>query len=398
MNDQSPGWVWNLMQRLRRDENLSLTPADADTLFQAAASGFGTKSRTQLGELCCTLWAKSPREREVVTRYFLSLAPAEFTRETPEPPSIKPPSGSEGDRGNFPPLGADIATQQITEPNPTVLPDKAVSSRRERGPSSLPPPLVIPAPLLSGGNENVKERALRLTLNYNMDARKLTQTGRRLRQPIRDSYLSEPDVPATIRAVCRSGGMPTPLVMRPRLRNAARLVLFVDTSKEMTPFLGLCRLVRDALLASGPSGWLQTWYFNEVPTPDCLGSVPFGTSPAQINAALQKIPPLRTGSFYTTPTRSGAVPTAEVLNGVSGATVLVLSEGGAFRPDNSEQRLVDTFAFLNALRAHRVRRTLWLSPLPPYRWNNETMKAVQRHMTVLPLSGEGVRAALGGTK
>src|SRR5438874_743648 len=64
--------LWTLFDQLRR-RRFPLGPDDYRDLWRALDAGFGWGSPRALRTLCCTLWAKSSRDREVVTALFDQL-------------------------------------------------------------------------------------------------------------------------------------------------------------------------------------------------------------------------------------------------------------------------------------------------------------------------------------
>ncbi len=62
-------FIWKLFGQLRR-RGFPLCPQDYEALRRAIGAGFGCASRIALRDLCCTLWAKSLREQEVVSALF----------------------------------------------------------------------------------------------------------------------------------------------------------------------------------------------------------------------------------------------------------------------------------------------------------------------------------------
>src|ERR1700753_822367 len=65
--------VWDLFDKLRRRHRFPLSAADYDALRGALRAGFGWQSKRALCRLCCTLWAKSKREENVVVSLFEQL-------------------------------------------------------------------------------------------------------------------------------------------------------------------------------------------------------------------------------------------------------------------------------------------------------------------------------------
>ncbi|GAA6618620.1 hypothetical protein [Scytonema sp. NUACC26] len=58
-----------------REAGFSLGLAEYHLLLQAVHAGFGTRDRSALAQLCCALWVKSEREKQIFQDYFDQLIP-----------------------------------------------------------------------------------------------------------------------------------------------------------------------------------------------------------------------------------------------------------------------------------------------------------------------------------
>ncbi|BAY13984.1 hypothetical protein [Calothrix sp. NIES-2098] len=58
-----------------REAGLPLGLAEYHLLLQAVHAGFGTHDRTALAQLCCALWVKSEREKQIFQDYFDQIIP-----------------------------------------------------------------------------------------------------------------------------------------------------------------------------------------------------------------------------------------------------------------------------------------------------------------------------------
>ena len=137
-------FLWLLFQQLRR-RHFPLGPDDYDALRQAIRAGFGWRSRRDLCNLCCRLWAKSRPERttllELFEQYdapdwdvtpFLSANAAQERETDTGKAALKPPAapesptGAEGvqivaeARGDLPEIIAAVEFPQ----EPVVLTDR----------------------------------------------------------------------------------------------------------------------------------------------------------------------------------------------------------------------------------------------------------------------------------
>ena len=76
-----------------------------------------------------------------------------------------------------------------------------------------------------------------------------------------------------------------------------------------------------------------------------------------------------------------------------------MSDGGAARQHYNVLRLLDTLAFLKALRIY-TSTVIWLNPLPPREtqisdyWVNTTAAQIARHIPMFPLNRRGLYQAI----
>src|SRR5262245_36815715 len=97
----SQGPLWELFSQLRR-RRFPLGPGDYEALRNALRLGFGWPSREELCGLCSALWAKSRRERELVTTLFAQLDWPGWRLPKPATPAPGPTSQ---EAGTAPPPG-----------------------------------------------------------------------------------------------------------------------------------------------------------------------------------------------------------------------------------------------------------------------------------------------------
>ena len=78
-----------------------------------------------------------------------------------------------------------------------------------------------------------------------------------------------------------------------------------------------------------------------------------------------------------------------------GAAVVIMSDAGAARGRYDTQRLLNTVAFLKALRRYTL-QYVWLNPLPKsYRyWKNSTAEQIARHVPMFSLDRDGMYQAV----
>jgi hypothetical protein len=115
-----------------------------------------------------------------------------------------------------------------------------------------------------------------------------------------------------------------------------------------------------------------------------------------LDPILPEIKPLRAGYLYDAddPELLIPLPLEEILKtSATGASVVILSDAGAARNRYDLLRLLDTVAFLKALR-NCTRRVVWLNPLPVSYWQRSTAAQIARHVPMFPLDRAGMHQAV----
>ena len=74
--------------------------------------------------------------------------------------------------------------------------------------------------------------------------------------------------------------------------------------------------------------------------------------------------------------------------------VVIISDAGAARGQYDVVRLLDTLAFLKAIR-RRTQAIVWLNPVRPADWRHSTAGAIARHVPMLPMTRQGHYDAVG---
>jgi uncharacterized protein with von Willebrand factor type A (vWA) domain len=196
------------------------------------------------------------------------------------------------------------------------------------------------------------------------------------------------DVEATIRRRSERGVATGPVLV-PARRNAARMPVFIDAGGSMAPYGDYVEHLRRALAETARFEALTTRYFHNVPgrSPDRLLldslSDPLGR---HVDEILGQIRPLPDGRVYTSPGLSGPQRLADLLDTIAGPSgAVVISDAGAARGRYDPVRLLDTIAFLKALR-DAFGRLVWLNPTRVERWDDSTAGRVARHVPMFPLT------------
>lgn len=358
--------LWKLFQQLRQ-RKLRLGLEDYEAVRHALRAGFGWSSREALRDLCSALWTKSRQEQEILFTLFDQL----------ELPGWILPDDStfEVERQQEVSQTAPISQQDEVQPS-----TEAHSS--------------LPAITLEG--VRYSQRSFMLTPQFPLTYRETAQIWRHLRRPIRQGSLLEIDVDATIARRSRTGIAST-IALVPRRRNTARLLLLVDRQGSMTPFHRYCDEVCSAIQQAGKLEQVALYYFHDTPVEGANESVlkhlvdqPFPT----MDKILPLIRPLQTGDLYeyNDPELLSPQPLEAVLQQYAlGASIVIMSDAGAARGHYDTQRLLNTIAFLKALRLYRL-QCVWLNPLPKsYRyWKNSTAEQIARHVPMFALDRVGM--------
>jgi len=367
-----PPFLWQLFERLRR-RGFAIGPTDYEALRQALRAGFGWTSREALRDLCNALWAKSRREQETLTALFEQLAPDPDDWQY----SLEADDALEGDAPSVTPESPDLEAK---------APNKTVPKTESQG----------GLPSISLADVKVSERPFVFVPQFPLTYREVAQTWRRLRRPVRTGALVELDIESTIARRSRLG-VATTVVLQPRRRNMARLLLLVDRQGSMDPFHRFCDEVCTAIQQAGRLEETALYYFHNVPAEGAddqvLEALTGQLFPA-LDPVLPQIQPLMDGCLYADPALLSPVPLIDVLQSyAAGAAVVLLSDAGAARNRYRISRLLDTIAFMKALRTY-TSHYVWLNPLPRRYWLHNTAAQIARHVPMFPLEREGIQQAV----
>jgi uncharacterized protein with von Willebrand factor type A (vWA) domain len=231
---------------------------------------------------------------------------------------------------------------------------------------------------------------------YPVNFREAAQAWRRLRWPVREGPATELDVDATIQRRSRAGVV-SPPVLRPRRRNRARLLLLSDRHGSMAPFHGYADEMCRAISEAGRLRSVATFYFHDVPVEGAdpvllegLAGGPFSS----LDSILHEIPPLTSGELYADKDLLTPASVQVVLNDhAQDAAVVIISDAGAARGKYDLLRLLDTAAFLKALKSFSA-RIVWLNPLPTAAWPPSSAVQIARHVPMFSMDREGMHRAV----
>lgn len=392
-----PSFLWELFQQLQRRQ-FPLGIDDYRDLQRALRAGFGFQTREALEELCCALWANSRQEKETLK----ALLQAMFEKyaiaawQLPAPEALTPAMPSRPAEAH-PPSATQETPQQAPETPPTPPPSGKTS----------PPPQVgrvaeskLGFPEISLKGIDLPPSHFVFVPQYPLTYRQVAQAWRRLRQPIRQGPPVDLDIQATIRRRANRGTV-TQAVLRPRRVNAARLLLLVSRQGSMTPFHGFIDEVCAAILDSANLKKVALYYFQDTPVQGTdegiLSALDDQLFPI-LDPILPQIPPSTEGLLYRDRDLQEAVEIETVFEdilttGLQRAAVAIISDAGAARRQRDLLRLLDTIAFLKAVKRHTP-RLVWLNPLPPAYWEGTQAAQIARHIPMLPLDRYGVHRAV----
>lgn len=385
---QMPDFLWELFQQLRR-YHFTLEPDDYEAMWLALRAGYGWTSREALRDLCCALWAKSKQEKEILEALFNQLdAP------TWQLPELKAQVSPELDRqpGSIPQSGKEQATGD-QKPELTLEPLHPETETPQTQPviemiAELPP-IVL-------SNYRLPRHAPVLISQFPLTYREVAQSWRRLRQLDRVGPLVELDVVATVARRCQLG-IVSDVVLAPRRRNTARLLVLIDRQGSMAPFHRFADYVCGAIQQTSRLKSVAVYYFHDVPAEGAdetvLEALPRQLFPS-LDVILPKIEPLSEGFLYSDTDLLSPQAIPEVLESYAhGAAVVLLGDAGAARRRYDLLRLLDSVAFLKALRAYTT-RIAWLNPLPRAFWANSTAAQIARHVPMFPMDQPGMYQAV----
>lgn len=375
-----PLFLWRLFSDLRR-RKFPLGISDYDDLRTAMRLGFGWSSHEELVELCCTLWAKSPRDAEIIHALFTQFDAPEWQLAGPAAaPTPTPPSLS----ADTPPPTTPTAPG-VDQPSPASA---AVTVEKKSG---LPP--------ISLADVQLPASHLTFVPRFPLTYREAAQAWRRVRTPARFGPRTEIDLDATLARASRTGVPAGPVLVPPR-RNTSRLLLLSDSMGSMTPFRSFTREIAQAIVSAGAAGRAGHFYFHDTPAEGSLippGFTLDGLYP-RLDALLAEIAPLATGYLYEDEGLTRPRRIADIYETcAAGANVVIISDGGAARHSYDFQRLLDTVASLKYLRTFS-RRIVWLNPLPEAAWARTTAEQIARHVPMFPLDAESLGRAVAALK
>lgn len=345
-----------------RDHGLVLGIEEYTLILRALQAGFGLEDRQELTQLCCTLWAKSQEEAQLVQRLLEQIladtvSQSDQSDYVESPPHLEQPS-------------INTSHEQI----PTSQPSQYLPAPRTRVP---PAALTIeandePVQVVQAIRRNAssywpasRPRFSSITGYFPVTKRQMKQSWRYLRRPVRTGPPVELDVNATVEKIGREGLLLNPVLV-PRRSNRAGLVLLIDQDGSMVPFHALSRQLVETARRGGQLGQTGIYYFHDFP--DTF--------------------------LYLDSARLTAQPIRDILAAISQRdAILIISDAGAARGNFDSERVERTRDFLKQLKQY-VRRCVWLNPMPNHRWRDTTADQIARLIPMFELNRVGLDMAI----
>ena len=249
------------------------------------------------------------------------------------------------------------------------------SSESDRG-QSLPLSLLKSLQKEALTVPNKRYRAL-YTISYNerLSLRQMKQAWQYLRQPIKQGVGTELDIEMTVEKAAKQGMFLSP-IFKPSQIDRAEVILMVDWGGSMLPFHSIADDLIKTASSSGRFNRIKVFYFNNFPKKKVF-----------LNRFFIECTPLVTYLNKMNYARS---------------SIIVVSDAGAARGNNSEQRFEGTKKFIATARQN-VRCISWLNPMPCSRWLNTSAERISLELvpmfeTTYAGMRDAVRAAEGEWK
>lgn len=389
-----------LFEDLRRQYRFPLGVADFAALQEAMLVGFGLRSRSELRRICCLLWASSAAEQQILYARFDNLIPHDWRLDE---------AIAEANRVSYRQREPDIMSYEPDD-EPKVQPDFVKSHdlipqtpdqleviKEESEPEREPAVLVKQQglPPLPGRTQDFRGEAFIFVPQFPLSQREIVQAWRRVRRPQRFGPPVELQVSATLASRATHGV--ASLVFAPPLRSAGRLLLLIDRGGWMSPFHHFCDFIVSSLRDVARIGNVEHFYFHNTPAygadREVLKSVASEIVPT-LDSLLTMIEPLERGVVFRDPELVEPLLLADVLRDhAERANVVVVSDAGAASGRYDVHRLLDTIAFLKALR-FKGGRVVWLNPFPRSYWNNGIAAQIQRHVSMVGMDRSSLHRAV----
>ena len=346
--------LFKLFDRLRRQYELPLGIDEYLEVLRVLQAGFRLSSRQELEQLCCTLWATSEDEANLVHQLFEQM----WQELTPRTVDTVPPSP----KSTTSEPAKDLPPKESPQKSP---PSDSSLSRTPSLPMEEPVQAVKVLRRHPRRLDFKRPRYSLLTDYFPVTPRQMKQSWRQLRRPVREGPREELDLAATAEKMGREAIFLEPVLV-PRRSNRTDLVMLVDQHGSMVPFHDLSRQLIETAERGGRLKQTRIYYFHDYPDQHLYGH------PALLEAQ----------------------PIEEVLEAIGkSAVVLIISDAGAARGKLDLERVKRTQGFLERLK-QSVRYSAWLNPMPNDCWLATTAGEIARFVPMFEMSRQGLNAAI----
>lgn len=358
--DQLP--LLEIFNSLRQRHGFPLGVEEYLVVVQSLQAGFGLASRTELEQLCCTLWAKSPQESKLIHRLFQQM-----WMQLEDKPKTSLPDESQGknkhdfseeintgdlSKSNFSNDAPNTTDTELTESPAITLeeePVQVVKAVRNQTPDS----------------SLIRPRYSLLDDYFPVTKRQMKQSWRDLRRLVREGVPTELDVEAAVAKTIRQGILLEPVLMPPRV-NRTDLVMLIDREGSMIPFHALSRQLLETATRGGRLKQTRVFYFH-----DYVDEYVY-RHPALIDA--QHLDDLLAEAGQK-------------------AAILIISDGGAARGSFDKIRVERTKNWIEQLQKS-AKYVTWLNPMPSDSWQHTTAGEIARMLPMFAMNRTGMNAAI----
>ncbi|KDR59057.1 MULTISPECIES: hypothetical protein [Limnospira] len=355
-----------------------------ELLLEALMKGFGIEDEAALKRLCKTLWVKSVEDEKNFNSYFEVMSKSlenplvtveQPTAQQPPIPTAQPQVKQVKTTPTLPRNDERVSPDKLPPPEPRrdqpPQPQTQPSSEAEKSEPAesefMPQEVAVEIDDEVQLLKTITSEQFLLYSDYlPLTKRKMKQTWRYLRRPIREGPLVELDVTATIEKIIRDGFFLEPVLV-PQRRNRVELVLLLDVDGSMVAFHPLGDRLKETATRGGKLGASRVYYFHNCPV----------------------------DYVYGKPGYSEAVRVEEMLRGLSPnrACLLIFSDAGAARGGYSEDRLQLTERFLGQCQQH-LRYLVWVNPVPRERWAKSTAGEIGKLIPMFECDRLGLQNAV----
>ena len=322
----------DLFQELRK-AGMALTLEQYELLRKAITLGYGLGGWQDIKRVCRLLWVKPCPNYDIniFDRTFESYIQQHHEK---IPVETEAPSTEE-----------NITSSSSVKPPPNLpqIPPRKWKSQSFQTTNEVKVPVALKTSSPLTKFEDARNNFHLNPTDYPIKLQDVETTWRLLKQPVRVAWDYELDVEATLEKIERDGIF-TDIVMGPVKSRKTELLLLIDDNSAMIPFFPALQPFIQAIaearitpariyrFTSYPSEYLYDWYH-----------------PALAQALTDILPKLHRNRTIC----------------------LILSDAGAATNTYSQERIEGISKFLAAL-SPCIRQLIWLNPLPPQRWEQNS--------------------------